>query len=272
MSERITNSLKNGRGFIPFVTAGDPDDETSLEILKLLASRGSKVIELGVPFSDPMADGVVIQRSSQRALDRGVSLGRVLSLAANLRKTSDVPVVLFSYLNPILRYGIEELCVSARESGVDGILIVDAVADEARKLADAFAKHEIALISLVSPTTDDRRLESICRNARGFIYAVSRAGVTGANSSHSNEAENLAARVRKLTDLPIAVGFGISTNEQAENVWKFADAAVVGSAIVAEIEASLGPDDALRRVEGLLDQFLPLQKAAHTHKVEGSRL
>ncbi|MBV6495482.1 MAG: tryptophan synthase subunit alpha [Acidobacteria bacterium ACB1] len=272
MSDRITENLKNGRGFIPFVTAGDPDDETSLEILKLLAARGANVIELGVPFSDPMADGVVIQRSSQRALDRGVNLASVLSLAAKLRVSSDVPLVLFSYLNPILRFGIDGLCSAAKKSGVDGILIVDAVDDEARELADKFAEHGISLISLVSPTTSDGRLENICRNARGFIYAVSRAGVTGAANSHSNEAELLAARVRKFTDLPIAVGFGISTAEQVENVWKFADAAVVGSAIVAEIEASIKANDALARVEALLDQLLPLQKAAHTHKVEGSRL
>lgn len=173
MSERITQNLKNGRGFIPFVTAGDPDDESSLEILKLLASRGANVIELGVPFSDPMADGVVIQRSSQRALDKGVNLGRVLSLSAKLRRSCDVPIVLFSYLNPILRFGTDQLCVAAKESGVDGVLIVDAVDIEARKLAEAFAKHGISLISLVSPTTEEERLKNICRNARGFIYAVS---------------------------------------------------------------------------------------------------
>jgi len=272
MTDRITESLRNGRGFIPFVTAGDPDDQTSLEILKLLAARGANAIELGVPFSDPMADGVVIQRSSQRALDRGVNLASVLSLAAKLRASSNVPVVLFSYLNPILRFGVTKLCSAAKESGVDGILIVDAVDDEARSLAEKFAEHGISFISLVSPTTSDERLENICRNARGFIYAVSRAGVTGAANSHSNEAELLTARVRKFTDLPVAVGFGISTAEHVETVWKFADAAVVGSAIVAEIEASLASDDALARVEVLLDQLLPLQKAAHTHKVEGSRL
>jgi len=272
MSERITKSLENGYGFIPFVTAGDPDDATSLEILQLLAARGANVIELGVPFSDPMADGIVIQRSSQRALDKGVNLGRVLSLAASLRTSSEVPIVLFSYLNPILRFGVEELCTAAKTSGVDGILIVDAIDEEARGLADAFAKHDISLISLVSPTTTEERLESICRRARGFIYAVSRAGVTGASGANSSEAENLAARVRKFTDLPIAVGFGISTAEQVENVWRFADAAVVGSAIVAEIEASIAAGDTLARVKVLLDQLLPLQKAAHTHKVEGSRL
>ncbi|MBX7060759.1 MAG: tryptophan synthase subunit alpha [Pyrinomonadaceae bacterium] len=272
MSDRITQSLKNGRGFIPFVTAGDPDDASSLEICKLLAERGASVIELGVPFSDPMADGVVIQRSSQRALENGVNLTRVLSLASKLRASSDVPVVLFSYLNPILRFGIEELCAEAKRSGIDGVLIVDAVDSEARELSEMFAKHDISLISLVAPTTSDERLEKICRNARGFIYAVSTAGVTGARGSISNDAERLVARVRKFTDLPIAVGFGISTHEQIEAVWKFADAAVVGSAIVAEIEASLETQDAVSRVEALIDHLLPLQMATHTHKVEGSQL
>lgn len=272
MSERIIRSLKQGRGFIPFVTAGDPDDASSLEICKLLAERGASVIELGVPFSDPMADGVVIQRSSQRALENGVNLVRVLSIAASLRDSSEVPVVLFSYLNPILRFGVDELCVAARSSGIDGILVVDAVDEEARELADKFARHDISLISLVSPTTSDERLEKICRNARGFIYAVSTAGVTGARGSISSDAEKLVARVRKFSDLPVAVGFGISTREQIEDVWKYADAAVVGSAIVAEIEASIETQDAVSRVEALIDHLLPLQMAAHTHKVEGSRL
>ncbi|HMM81047.1 MAG TPA: tryptophan synthase subunit alpha [Pyrinomonadaceae bacterium] len=272
MSQRITQSLKKGRGFIPFVTAGDPDDRTSLEILKLLARRGASVIELGVPFSDPMADGPVIQRSSQRALDKGVNLARVLALAAKLRASSDVPVVLFSYLNPILRFGVYELCDAAKKSGIDGVLIVDAVDEEARELADKFARHDISLISLVAPTTSGERLERICRNASGFIYAVSKAGVTGANGSMSAEAEKLVAKIRMHSDLPVAVGFGISTREQVESVWNFADAAVVGSAIVAEIEASSETQDAVRRVEALIDQLLPLQKAAHTHKVEGSQL
>ncbi|MBX3282115.1 MAG: tryptophan synthase subunit alpha [Acidobacteria bacterium] len=271
MSGRITKSLANGRGFIPFVTAGDPNDEVSLEICKLLANRGASVIELGVPFSDPMADGVVIQRSSQRAIDNGVNLRRVLSIAEKLSSASTVPIVLFSYLNPLLRFGVEELCSAARSAGIDGILTVDAVDSEAEELSRVLAKHEMSLISLVSPTTSDARLENICRNARGFIYAVSKAGVTGASGSLSGDAEKLTAKVRKFTDLPIAVGFGISTREQVENVWKFADAAVVGSAIVAEIEAALAAGDTLAHVEALIDQLLPLQKAAHTHKVEGSR-
>ena len=272
MSERITQSLKKGRGFIPFVTAGDPNEAVSLEVCKLLARRGASVIELGVPFSDPMADGPVIQRSSQRALDKGVNLARVLALAEKLRASSDVPVVLFSYLNPILRFGPYELGNAAKKSGIDGVLIVDAVDEQARELADKFARHDISLISLVAPTTSDERLEKICRNASGFIYAVSRAGVTGANGSMSDEAEKLVAKIRMNSDLPVAVGFGISTREQVESVWNFADAAVVGSAIVAEIEASSEAQDAVSRVEALIDQLLPLQKAAHTHKVEGSRL
>ncbi|KXK05716.1 MAG: tryptophan synthase subunit alpha [Acidobacteria bacterium OLB17] len=272
MTDRITENLKAGRGFIPFVTACDPDDEISLEILDLLAGRGANVIELGVPFSDPMADGVVIQRSSQRALENGVNLTRVLSLAKRFRASKDVPVVLFSYLNPLLRFGIEKLCESAKDCGIDGLLVVDAVDNEARDLREKLAEHDVSLISLVAPTTTDERLERICREAEGFIYAVSRAGVTGAAGSVSREAADLVARVRKFTTLPVAVGFGVSRREHVENIWEFADAAVVGSAIVAEIEASVGTRNAAARVKSLLDQLLPLQKAAHTHKVEGSRL
>ncbi len=256
---RITQKLKDRRhkGFIPFVTAGDPDLATSLSIILKLAGMGADVIELGVPFSDPMADGPTIQRSSQRALDSGTTLQDVLNLAKDFRKQIDVPIVLFSYFNPIMRFGINKFCETAADSGIDGLLLTDVIEDEATKISECLAANNIDLISLIAPTTTDERLKTICENARGFVYAVSRAGVTGAQETTSSAAEKLVARARKFTDLPIAVGFGISTAKQIADVWRFADAAVVGSAIVAEIEMAISPDRAVSNVEAFVGQLLP---------------
>lgn len=256
--EQKFNELKtNGRkGFIPFVTAGDPNLDMSFEIVRRLADSGADVIELGVPFSDPMADGPTIQRSSQRALKNGTNLRQILDLVRNLRKHSDVPIVLFSYLNPLLRYGIEKLRDDAADAGIDGVLVTDAVEDEAKQISEVLAKTYIDLISLVAPTTTDERLEKIGSTARGFIYAVSRAGVTGARADTSAEAEKLVIRVRKFTDLPIAVGFGISTADQVKDVWRFADAAVVGSAIVAEIEQNSDAADLPERVGAFVGSII----------------
>jgi len=245
------------KGFVPFVTAGDPDIETSLAIILKLAELGADVIELGVPFSDPMADGPVIQRSSQRAIERGTTLADVLDLAARFRELSDVPLVLFSYFNPILRYGVDRFTDAAAAAGIDGVLLTDVIETEAAELSSSFAARGIDVISLIAPTTTDERLAAICANARGFIYAVSRAGVTGARENISSSAEVLVGRARQFTDLPIAVGFGISARDQIENVWNFADAAVVGSAIVAEIERSSGPSGAVDSVERLVRSLLP---------------
>ena len=252
---RLRGSLEGRKGFIPFVTAGDPDLATSLEICLKLAEIGADVIELGVPFSDPMADGPTIQRSSQRALENSVGLRDVLGLAKSFGAASDVPVVLFSYFNPTLAMGIDEFATAAKASGIDGLLLTDVIEDEAAAISTKLAAHDIDLISLVAPTTTDERLEQICSRARGFIYAVSRAGVTGARETVSDAADQLVARTRKFTDLPVAVGFGISTAEQITNVWRFADAAVVGSAIVAEIEKN--PDDAVAAVERFASGLLP---------------
>lgn len=250
------NERGGGRRFIPFVTAGDPDLETSLEICLKLAELGADVIELGVPFSDPMADGPTIQRSSQRALENGVTLQNVIDLAASFRQRSDVPVVLFSYLNPVMRFGVERFADVAIDAGIDGVLFTDVVDEEAAKLSSTLTSRGIDLISLIAPTTSEERLKNICENARGFIYVVSRAGVTGARNEVSNEAEALVVRARKFTDLPIAVGFGISTAEQISDVWRYADAAVVGSAIVAEIETA-APEDAVPSVERFVTKLVP---------------
>jgi tryptophan synthase alpha chain len=237
------------------VTAGDPDLETSLAICLKLAELGADVIELGIPFSDPMADGPTIQRSSQRALENGTGVKDVLRLARSFRDVSEVPLILFSYFNPIMAMGVDEFTSDAEIAGIDGLLLTDVIEREAHLISKKLAAHDLDLISLVAPTTSDVRLEQICSHARGFIYAVSRAGVTGAQESVNDAAEELVTRTRNFTELPVAVGFGISTAQQISDVWRFADAAVVGSAIVAEIEKH--PDEAVSAVESFVSGLLP---------------
>lgn len=256
------------KGFIPFVTAGDPDLDTSAEIVLKLAELGADVIELGVPFSDPMADGPTIQLSSQRALDGGVNLPMILQMVADVRKQIDVPIVLFSYLNPLLNYGIERLTNDAAAVGIDGILITDVIGLEAAEIGKLLRSKNIDLISLIAPTTTDERLGSIAEASSGFLYAVSRAGVTGARTEMSDEAEKLVNRARKFTDLPIAVGFGISTSAHITDVWRYADATVVGSAIVSEI-ANGDKLAAVKRVETFVRGLLPTSAASpHVSKGE----
>ncbi len=245
------------KGFIPFVSAGDPDINTSKRIVLALAESGADIIELGVPFSDPMAVGPTIQASSMRALENGVTLHDILAMVVEVRKETEVPIVLFSYLNPLYRYGIERLAEDAAAAGVDGVLVTDVVDEEAATISGTLRKKGLDLISLIAPTTSDERLKSISENAGGFIYAVSRAGVTGARSETSDAARTLVERARRFTDLPIAVGFGISTREQIENVWRYADAAVVGSAIVRQIEGSIAAGDCVESVREFVRELLP---------------
>ena len=213
-----------------------------------LARVGASVIELGVPFSDPMADGPVIQRASERALRHGFGLTEILRTITEARRQTDVPIVLFSYFNPLLQFGLEKLAREAEHAGVDGILVTDLAPEEAGRFAAMLRAHEIDLIFLVAPTSTDERLRMVAERASGFIYAVSRAGVTGAREQMSVEAERLVRRMRKFSELPIAVGFGISTPEQVTDVWQYADAAVVGSAIVDTIEKGAGTRDLLPTV------------------------
>jgi tryptophan synthase alpha chain len=254
------------RGFIPFITAGDPDLKTTLQLIVELAQAGVTLIELGVPFTDPMADGPVIQRASERALKHGCGIAEILQTVADARKQTDVPIILFSYFNPLLQFslsdnegrtsppakqigtgleaglvrpntlGFERLAREAQAAGVDGFLVTDLVPEEASEFASVLRAHDLDLIFLVAPTSTDERLQRIAERASGFIYAVSRAGVTGAQAQMSAEAEKLVDRVRRVSDLPVAVGFGISKAEQVADVWRYADAAVVGSAIVSEIQ------------------------------------
>jgi tryptophan synthase alpha chain len=238
------NQLKaeNRGGFIPFIVAGDPNLETSKELILELAKLDASVIELGVPFSDPVADGVTIQASAERALKNQISVNDILKIVAEVRKKGcGVPIILFSYFNPILQFGLENFATNAQSSGVDGCLITDLVPEEAEEFRRILAEKDLALIMLAAPTSSDERLRKICEKASGFVYAVSRAGVTGARTDLSGDAVNLVGRIRKFTELPVAVGFGISNAEQVKETWKYADAAVVGSAIVAEM-IRLTPD------------------------------
>ena len=248
------------RGFIPFITAGDPDLETTRKLIVELAQAGATLIELGVPFTDPMADGPVIQRASERALLHDFGIAEILQTVAEARKQTQVPIILFSYFNPLLQFGVKEnadgpsalpgfekLARAAKESGVDGILVTDLVPEESGEFASVLRAHGLDMIFLVAPTSTDERLQMVAERASGFIYAVSRAGITGAREEMSVEAEKLVRRVRRFSDLPVAVGFGISKPEQVADVWRYAEAAVVGSAIVAEIEKA-GSGDVVSRV------------------------
>lgn len=224
------------KGFIPFITAGDPDLPATVRLMVELAHSGATVIELGVPFSDPMADGPVIQRASERALGRKIGIEEILRVVGEARSMVDTPIVLFSYYNPLLQFGLERLASAARDSGIDGILVTDLIPEESESFANTLRQTGLDMVFLIAPTSTDHRLQLIAERASGFVYAVSRAGVTGAQESVSQAAEQLVTRMRKYTSLPVAVGFGISTPAQVKEVWRFADAAVVGSAIVAEIE------------------------------------
>lgn len=227
-------------GLVVYVTCGDPDLETTYQIILAAISAGADVIELGVPFSDPVADGPVIQRASERALKNGVSLHDVLGLASRIRQKSDAGLVVFSYWNPVLRMGLEGFCAEAAQAGVDGTLITDLTVEEAADYRSAMARHGLATIFLAAPTSTETRLKTIAHASGGFIYAVSRTGVTGTQQKLAEDAEGLVRRIRKYTKLPVAVGFGVSTPEQFAQVGKFADAAVVGSAIVQAIERNPG--------------------------------
>lgn len=235
-------------GFIPFITAGDPDIATTELLLIELAAAGADIIELGVPFSDPVADGETIQRASERALRQGVTVRDVLACVARAKQHIDVPIVLFSYFNPLLSFGRDRLANDAKEAGVDAVLVTDLIPDEAESWTETLIQLDLDPIFLVAPTTSDQRLQEIARQARGFIYAVSRAGVTGARDEMTDDAEALVKRVRSISDLPVAVGFGISTAEQVRQVWRFADAAVIGSAIVSQIEKLGSSPDLVQRV------------------------
>jgi tryptophan synthase alpha chain len=260
---RITRAfarLKSAKqkGFIPFITAGDPDLETTRALLVELAEAGATVIELGVPFTDPMADGPVIQRASERALRQHFGVEAVLeTVAAAKPRMGGVPVVLFSYFNPLLQFGLSRLSREAIRSGVDGVLVTDLTPEEAGDFAPALRRTGLDTIFLAAPNSSDERLAMVSEISSGFVYAISRAGVTGARPDVSATSEALVSRIRQFTDLPVAIGFGISTTEQVADTWRYADAAVVGSAIVAHIEALNGAPHLVSSVGQFCRQLLP---------------
>ncbi len=236
----MTLSFTKRPSLVAYVTCGDPDLATTRDVVLAAIEAGADVIELGVPFSDPLADGPVIQRASERALKRGVTLEQVLRLAAEVREQSRAGIIIFSYFNPIMRIGMSRFCAAAATAGVDGALITDLPVEEADDYRREMGKRNLATVFLAAPTSTYKRLKSIAKASTGFVYAVSRTGITGARKELAEDTPDLVRRIRRCTKLPIAVGFGISTPEQFTAVGKFADAAVVGSAIVETIERSPG--------------------------------
>lgn len=239
------------RAFIPYLTAGDPDLATTERLLPALVEAGADLIELGIPFSDPMADGPVIQRASERALREPLGVAEILPLVERFRRQSDVPIVLFTYYNPLLQLDQSTLGERLRNAGVDGVLITDLIPEEAGDLVARLRPAGIDTIFLVAPTSTDERIRMIAEQARGFLYVVARTGVTGVRAELSQEVSSLVARVRQASSLPIAVGFGITTPAHVQEVWQYAEGAVVGSRLVLEIEQSLGQPDLVERVARL---------------------
>ena len=231
-------------GLVVYLTAGDPSLDATREIALAAIDAGADVIELGVPFSDPLADGPIIQRASERALARGTRLKDVLALARELRVARpQAGLVIFSYLNPILRHGLAKFADDAAASGADGVLATDMIVEEAGEYLAEMARVKLAPIFLAAPTSPDERLKAIATHSQGFVYAISRVGITGKQQSLTADASALVARIRRWSQLPVAVGFGISNAEHVAQVAEFADAAVIGSAIVELVERSR-PDEA----------------------------
>ena len=229
---------EGGKAFVAFLTAGDPSLERTVEAAREMEAAGVDVLELGVPFSDPLADGPVIQRASDRALRRGTTLGRVLGAARQVRARSGLPLLLFSYFNPLLRHGLDRVAREAADSGVDGVLVTDLPPEEACAWIPAARKAGLDTVFLAAPTSSDARLRLVTEASRGFVYAVSRTGVTGEAETLSEDAGPLVRRIRAVTDAPVAVGFGIATPQQAAAAAAVADGVVVGSALVRFLEES----------------------------------
>ena len=227
-------------GLIAYLTAGDPNLATTRDLALALLDNGADVLELGVPFSDPLADGPVIQRASQRAVERGTTLTQVLALCSEIRAARpNAGIILFSYLNPVVRLGLPNFCKQAADSGADGVLLTDMIVEEAAEYLAEMQRNALAPVFLAAPTSPDARLRAIAENSRGFVYAISRVGVTGTQTAAlTDDAQTLVHRLRQFTQTPIAVGFGISNRAHVEAVGQFADAAIIGSAIVSLIEQS----------------------------------
>src|SRR5882724_57261 len=255
----------DNNALVVYVTVGDPDISITRDVIIAAIDAGASIIELGVPFSDPLADGPVIQRASERALKGGTTLRQVIDLGSEVRRQRpNAGLIIFSYLNPILRMGIDRFCTALSAAGMDGALVTDLTLEEADDYLWKMRQHGLATIFLAAPTSTDARLKAIAKNSSGFIYAVSRLGVTGARKEMSGDAKDLVRRLRKHTKLPIAVGFGISTADQFTAASKFADGVVVGSAIVETIERNPGhePLAVANFIRGLKRQPSAIQSSA----------
>jgi tryptophan synthase alpha chain len=237
-----TLASRGEKAFIPFIMAGDPDLETTIRLVPELERAGSHIIELGIPFSDPVADGPVIQRAGSRALAHRYRMRDYLKAVETIRRESGVPLILFSYYNPIFQYGLESFARDARAAGIDGALVTDIIPEEGESYCAAMDANELDSVFLVAPTSGEDRVAQIVKCSRGFVYIVSRTGVTGVQKELSASVSPTVQRVRKYSTLPVAVGFGISKPEQVRAVWEVSDGAVVGSAIVAEMERIRNPE------------------------------
>lgn len=260
ISRRFAELRASGElGIVAYITAGDPSLDATVKFVEALADAGADVIELGVPFSDPLADGPTIQRASERALKNGATLRGVLDLVARIRKSSQVPLVIFSYFNPVLQMGLEKFAADAAAAGADGVLITDLTPEESSKYREILVRHHLDTVFLAAPTSDAERLGKIAAVSSGFLYIISRTGVTGAKDSMADDLPALLRRVRSATQLPLAVGFGISQPSHVPMLGGLADAAVVGSALVSEIEKAKSVEAA---AEALASKMRALKEAA----------
>jgi tryptophan synthase alpha chain len=250
------NLKRDGRkGLIAYLTAGDPSPARTPELVEALVRGGADLVELGVPFSDPIADGPVIQRAGERALKAGTTLHKVLEIAKDIRRRSEVPLLLFTYLNPVVRYGLDRLAQDAAECGIDGCLLTDASVEEAHEYVGAMHKHGLDTVFLAAPTSTERRLKLVAKYSTGFVYLVSRTGVTGEQVSLSTAVAPLVRAMRAVTDLPLAVGFGISRPEHVAELATQVDAVVVGSALVRVIEKNLDNPKLAQELEAFVRQL-----------------
>ncbi len=261
MTNRIDKKLFElqniGRAALaPFVTVGFPDIETSEKLIVNISNSGGDIIELGIPFSDPLADGITIQKTNFRALQNGINLSKCLEMVTKLRKNCfNTPLIFMGYFNPFLNYGIEKFIEDGSIAGIDGIIIPDLPLEESGYLKAKLEKKDIYLINLLSPTSSETRIQNVCKDAKGFIYCVSIAGVTGARSQLSENLPKLIKKIRKYTKLPILVGFGISTKEDVDEIYKFADGVIVGSALLNAIGDSES-EEAISKANSFIKQLI----------------
>ncbi len=232
---RISDIFKNGKAFIPFVTAGDPNLDTTEQLVLAMAEAGADLIELGIPFSDPVAEGVVIQRADERALTSGATTDRIFETVKNIRNKTNVPLAFMTYINPIFVYGPDRFLKSCHETGIDAIIVPDLPFEEKGEIKPYCDKYDVALISLIAPSSNDR-IAVIAKEAEGFVYVVSSLGVTGVRNEIVTDLDEMIALVKSVQNIPCAVGFGISTPEQAQEIAQYADGVIVGSAIVKIVE------------------------------------